>query len=141
MWRLTKDEKKFSRVMKAKGMKLIPQPYLEKLHTRPDFYCINNDTYYEVISHRDSYLTRAKLIRRTKRRGIKIDVVNPDGTLYEKLKIARLKPRKDISNLSYLMRSCPKELWIKLKKKCDKEDITIRKFILKIIKDYVDNHC
>ena len=77
-----KNEIIFKRVMEEKGLTLISQPYIKELKIRPDFYCIENKTYYEVISTRQAYHVRKEKMLRAKQFGIKLQLVNPDGTSY-----------------------------------------------------------
>ncbi len=137
MWRLTKGEKDFQKMMESKGMKLIPQPYLRKFRIRPDFYCVNDDTYYEVISTRSAYLVRAKHIRLSQKRGIRIKVVNPDGTPYERLKIRKRQPREKGTNPSYYIKDFPDNLWNKFRQICKERGVSMRSSIIKLIEDYM----
>jgi len=90
-----KDEQRFYDSMIKKGKRLIIQPYLKQFKIRPDFYCIDEDTFYEVISTRQAYHSRKDRINAAIKKGLKIKIVNPDGTEYHSKK-PKLKIQKPI---------------------------------------------
>jgi len=137
MWPLGKDEKIFKRIMEAKGKKLISQPYLEKLGIRPDFYCPEEDTYYEVISRRHSYLAKAKKIREVKRKRVKISVVNPDGTPYEPLFVREKRQKGKNEEKSYNLIHIDPDFWVRVKTKCIEEGISIRDKIITLLENWL----
>ncbi len=79
-----KGEKIFEEIMKAKGFNLIYQPYIKKFKIRPDFYCLEDKTYYEVISTRQAFHNRKSKIKKAIKDGLNLMLVNPDGSLYDK---------------------------------------------------------
>lgn len=79
---LNKGEQAFAEKMQAEGKKIIFQPYLREIKLRPDFYCVDDDIYYEVISTRQAYHLRKEKIKKAIDKGIKIKVVKPDGSPY-----------------------------------------------------------
>ena len=87
---INKGEIQFQILMEKKGYELISQPYLKQFRMRPDFYCLQNKTYYEVITTRQSYHFRKDKIKKAQESGFKIKVVNPDGTPYHSKKILNL---------------------------------------------------
>ncbi len=76
--------------MKSKGIDLESQPriYLfndgaKDTYYRPDFYCPETDTYYEVIRTKQAYHLHKKQLQLMLINRYKIEVVNPDGSSYK----------------------------------------------------------
>lgn len=93
-----KGEKSFEEIMKSRGFTLIYQPYLKEFKIRPDFYCIEEHKYYEVISTRQAFHARKIKMEKALKSGLNLILVNPDGTPYlrgnfKKWKMG-LKPKK-----------------------------------------------
>jgi len=75
-------ERTFAKVMKARGDKFIHQPHIKHIKLRPDFYCLNDDTYYEVIGTRQAYYAKKRKLLKAQKIGIKIKIVEPNGELF-----------------------------------------------------------
>jgi hypothetical protein len=73
---------RFRNMMDSNGKTLIDQPYLEKSRMRPDFYCVEDKTYYIVIENRQAYHSRKQRIQQAILDGTRIKVVSPDGEPY-----------------------------------------------------------
>lgn len=83
---LNESEKAFSEIMENQGKKLIYQPYIREFKIRPDFYCLDDDTYYEVITTRQSYHSRKEKLKKAIESGLKLKIIKPDGSPYLKNK-------------------------------------------------------
>ena len=83
-----KGEKEFYSLMRSKGILLERQPQYPKKFQRQnwpqraDFYSPITETYYEVISNYSAYYERYRLMLFAIFRGMKLNIVNPDGTVY-----------------------------------------------------------
>ena len=84
-WEMVESEKEFARFMESQGKTLIPQPKTFRYNGtsyRPDFYCMQDDTYYEVKTH----LSPTQAIRLLKFKkfhpNIKFKIVSPNGYPY-----------------------------------------------------------
>ena len=86
---INQGEERFRIMMEAKGFTLISQPMIEKAHIRPDFFCREEEIYYEVFSTRQAYHLRKFKIERAQRMGLRIKVVDPDGNPYPKPKLKK----------------------------------------------------
>lgn len=88
------SEQQFADYLTAQGKTCVYEPVLQ-LDTplpkragnqtyKPDFYCMEDDIYYEVSANRQAYHLSMKKIRRLREiyPDIKIKVVNPDGSEY-----------------------------------------------------------
>ena len=98
-----KREKEFTKYLHKNGKSWIYQPErfkLEKTTYRADFYCPENDTYYEVAGSRQAFhLIKPKLIEFIKTYPkIKFKIVRPNGREYASkeslLKEGKSKPKK-----------------------------------------------
>ncbi len=85
----------------------IPRPQMEgNITYTPDFYCFEDDIYYEVLASRSACSQRRKKIRLFKKQysNIKFKTVNPNGTIFNngdlspkriiKTKIPTIKPKE-----------------------------------------------
>jgi hypothetical protein len=79
---MNKKEEIFKKIMESKSMTLISQPYIKKLKMRPDFYCVEDETYYEVVGTRQAWWQAKEKNLKAKRLGLKLKFVNPNGTQY-----------------------------------------------------------
>lgn len=82
---MVKSEKEFADIMISQGYTLIPQPRTFRYNGtsyRPDFYCMQDDTYYEV----KTYLSISAAIRLLEFKKfypyIKLKIVSPSGYPY-----------------------------------------------------------
>ena len=88
---MTRARSRFQNRMNSNGLTLIDQPYLESCRMRPDFYCIEDETYYIVIENRQAYHSRKARIERAISSGTRIKVVTPDGDPYPAKKPGRME--------------------------------------------------
>ena len=88
---MTQSRSRFQNRMNSNGLTLIDQPYLESCRMRPDFYCIEDETYYIVIENRQAYHSRKRRIEKAISSGTRIKVVTPDGDPYPAKKPGRME--------------------------------------------------
>lgn len=84
-------EKDFAEMMEKRGYTLIYQPSLPSFKMRPDFYCVEDETYYEIIATKQTYHARKDKIKNAQKMGIKLKVVYPDGTEFPIIKRNKIK--------------------------------------------------
>ncbi len=75
-------EKIFKDLMNDKGFTLVPHPYIRELKMTPDFYCVEDKTYYEIITTRQAYHSRKQKMWQAQRFNLNLKIVNPDGSPY-----------------------------------------------------------
>jgi len=85
--RMFDSERKFADFLIANNKTYVFQPprfKLKKTTYRTDFYCPEDDTYYEVIGNRQAYHANEKKINEFKELypNLKFEIVKPDGRKY-----------------------------------------------------------
>jgi len=130
--KINQGEKKFQEKLEAEGKRFILQPYIPELHMRPDFYCIDNETYYEVIGSRSGYCLRKDKIAEAIKKGIKLKIVNPDGTPYAPKPRGRPQKSHKKKTSDYYLK-VDDQFWKVVKIETAREGITIKTLILTLL--------
>lgn len=90
------SEQQFAKYLTTRGFDWVYEPFAFSLNVprpvqsgnrtyRPDFFCPDNNTYYEVSATRQAHsqsMVKIKLLKKL-HPNMKIRVVNPDGTPYQ----------------------------------------------------------
>ncbi len=79
-----KSEKQFADYLAKNKLHYIYQPKtkkLKELRYTPDFYVLQNHTFYEVVGTRQAYHQNKEKILKAKKI-IKLKIVKPDGTIF-----------------------------------------------------------
>lgn len=127
-------EREFSEILIKEGKSFLYQPYLREFKIRPDFYCIDDDIYYEVIKTRQSYHARKDKINNAIAAGINIRVVKPNGREYVSgRKIDFGKTR------ALFIKDIPEDLAIKIKATAALKNMKIRELVIAAIEAYLQN--
>lgn len=133
----TKDkggEKQFAELLIKANKYFVYQPYLKAFKIRPDFFCIEDNIYYEVINTRQSYYARKDKIDAAIKAGINIKLVRPDGKEYisgEKTDFDNIKVK------SLFIKDIPENLGMQIKVIAAQKGITIRDFVIAALEAYL----
>lgn len=126
------SEKQFAHYLKSQGKTWLYEPRRFKLKAttyKPDFYCPENDIYYEVVGTRQAiWRAKNKIIEFKKSYpNIKFKIVKPNGEMYIGRKFNLYAYRPKLTNFWYLLREEKSGLFEELKEIMKKEGLSHEK--------------
>lgn len=134
------SENRFEQKLISEGKTLIAQPYLQEFHLRPDFYCPEEDTYYEVIGTRQAWYQKRLKIQEARDKGLKIVTVDANGDPYPYSGPRKTSPvnSEGETTFEYLIKNIPDDLLVAAKKKAIDLNKTMKQVLLDALKKFVE---
>ncbi len=137
MYPMYPSERIFADYLESQGKTYKAQPKTFKfagMSYRPDFYCIEENTYYEVIATRGAYYRLKKKMECFVKTypHMKFKIVKPNGEKYYSSKYIDRIPNKKQINFQI-----KEEVDLKFKAAAKEDDMTPSQVLRKLIKQYI----
>ncbi len=141
---MNKSEGIFAEYLESKGRCWAYEPMrfiLSESTYRPDFYCPDNDTFYEVANTRQAFNFQRKKYERFVQEypHIKFVIVHPSGELYALNKLVVVRKNNNIKSKKRILTFYVfKDYLDKMKRMSETRDCTVSLIINQAVDEYFD---